>query len=404
MIKIISRHIFSHVFFSVLMLTGILVMGAWLTQSLRFVEIIIERDISVAKYFSMIYLLLPSLTATVLPICAMLAAVYTLNKLIHDNEIVIYKSCGFSNWQISLPILLNGFLAFLFCGFLGHYLAPKASDQFNIMRSEVARDFSVSFVREGVFNKLKNTVIFVSEYGQNNMLKGVYVQGYPGKTKKKNADKDDTDFDEPLAGSASSNFIIFAQSGYLVHQDDKNILYLYDGCRQEIDSTKQKQSIFYFDQLKYDIDLHQGGTKKRKKQHRVTFWEMINPPATFKSHTKTKLFIEANKRIINPLFILIFTLFSCAIMLTGQTQRRGRWKKPLIIVSSALALHISILTLLNSYAKHPKAILLCYIILTILMLVSLVVLLKEDWMNRCLSQWHARWGDRKILIGKEDHV
>lgn len=402
MFKIISRHIFSHVFFAVLMLTCMLVMGAWLTQSLRFVEIIIERDISVTKYFSMIYLLLPSLTAIVLPICAMLAAVFTLNKLTNDNEIVIYKSCGFSNIQIATPILINGVLVFLLCGLLGHYLAPKASDQFNIMRGDVARDFSSGFVREGVFNKMKNTVIFVSEYGKDNMLKGVYVQGYSSdKSSKK---KEDLELGESSL-KGDSNFIIFAQSGYLIQQDNRNVLYLYDGCRQEIDPIKNKQSIFYFDQLKYDVDLYRGSSNKRKKQHSLSFWEMINPPQSFKDHTKIKLFIEANKRVINPLFVLVFTLFSCAVMLTGQTQRRGRWKKPLLIVASMLALHISVLTLINSYAKNPKSILISYLILGTWIGGSLIVLLKEERVNRLLSSWHIRWQKKGFLSGGDSsHV
>lgn len=393
MMKIIGRHIFSHVFFALVMLTAILVMGAWLTQSLRFVEIIIERDISVGKYFSMIYLLLPSLTATVLPICAMLATVFTLNKLINDNEIIIFKFCGMSNWQIALPLLLNSIIAFLFCGFLGNYLAPKASDQFNIIRSEVARDFSTSFVREGVFNKFKNTVIFVSEYGSNNLLKGIYVQGQgSNKSKSSSLDKfDDKDDSPPEATISSSNeFIIFAKSGYLVHKDGKNILYMYNGCRQEIDPIRNKQSIFYFDELKYDIDLHQSGTRKRKKQHQVSFWEMINPPEHFRKNTKIKLFIEANKRIINPLFILVFSLFSCAIMLNGQWQRHGRWKKPLFIVASALCIHISILALLNSHAKNPYAILISYLILFFVMGGSLISLLKQEWINSLLWKLQKR--------------
>lgn len=393
MIKIISRHIFSHVFFSIFMLTAILVIGAWLTQSLRFVEIIIERDISVGKYFSMVYLLLPSLTATVLPICTMLASVYTLNKLINDNEMIIFKFCGMSNWQIASPILIASLFSFLFCGFLGNYLAPKASDQFNIIRSEVARDFSISFVREGVFNKFKNTVIFVSEYGNNNQLKGIYVQGKNSEKSKstfldKFEDKDDAPQDDKT--TPPNDFIIFAQSGYLIHKNDKNILYMYNGCRQEIDPLKNKQSIFYFDELKYDIDLHQGGSRKRKKQHRVSFWEMINPPEHFKNNTKIKLFIEANKRVINPLFILVFSIFSCAVLLNGQWQRHGRWKKPLFIVAFCLALHISILALLNAYAKNPSAVLISYLTLFLIMGGSIIALLKQEWVNQLLWKIQKR--------------
>ena len=392
MTKLIFRHIFGHVFFTLCLLTAVLVFGAWLTQSLRFMEIIIEKDVSILHYFSMIYLLLPSLAATVLPICALLAAVYTFNKLITDNELIIFKSCGLSNWKISTPILSSGLIAAIICGFLNQYLAPLTTEQFYAKRHDIAQNFSTNLIREGVFNKFKNTMIFVSEYGQNSMLKGIYIEEECKKDQPSETEKD------LISGSSkpSEGYIIFAKTGYLSVTEKRNVLYLYDGCRQEISSyqpsseegvpTKKgargKQNITYFEELKYDLDIRQIDKDRSKLHNKISFWEMINPAANLQKNVKTKLIIEANRRVISSLFILVYSLITCSIMLTGQTQRQGRWVKPVVVVGLCLTMHISLLSLLNSYWKNPYAISLCYLILGFFMVGSLIIILKPAIFTR----------------------
>lgn len=382
MTRIIFRHVFGHILLTLLLLTTVLVFGAWLTQSLRFIEIIIEKDISILHYFSMIYLLLPSLTATVLPICALLAGVYTLNKLISDNELIIFKSCGLSNWQIASPILCSGILAALFCAFLNQYLAPITTEQFYEKRHDIAQNFSTNLIREGVFNKFKNTMIFVSEYGQNDMLKGVYIEE---ESKKENSD----DATASL-GNTTGNYILFAKTGFLSITNNKNILYLYDGCRQEISPAspvpqgpnqtgkvnRSKQNITYFDELKYDLDIRQKDKDRSKLHNKISFWDMIHPAANLQKNARIKLIIEANRRIMTSLFILVYSLVSCAIMLTGQTQRQGRWIKPVLVIALCLTTHISLLSLLNSYWKNPYAIIVCYFIIALFMISSMTIILK----------------------------
>lgn len=412
MTKIIFRHVFGHILLTLLLLTAVLVFGAWLTQSLRFIEIIIEKDISIFHYFSMIYLLLPSLTATVLPICALLACVYTLNKLIGDNELIVFKSCGLSNWQIASPILCSGMLAALFCAFLNQYLAPITTEQFYEKRHDIAQNFSTNLIREGVFNKFKNTMIFVSEYGQNDILKGVYIEE---ESKKENPD----DTTAPL-GNTTGNYILFAKTGFLSITNNKNILYLYDGCRQEISPasqvsqgpnqpgkvTRSKQNITYFDELKYDLDIRQKDKDRSKLHNKISFWEMINPAPSLQKNARTKLIIEANRRIITSLFILVYSLISCAIMLTGQTQRQGRWIKPVIVVGLCLTTHISLLSLLNSYWKNPYAILLCYLIIGLFMISSLIIILKPELLTALYkrNKYTASNDTNRHIQGTEDNV
>lgn len=372
---IIFRHIFKYTLSTFILLTAVLVLGAWLTQSLRFMEIIIEKDISITHYFSMIYLLLPSLTATVLPICFMIATVFTVNKLASDNELVVFKASGLSNWQISKPIFIISLFASALCLFLNQYLAPLSTERFNEKRHDISQSFSTNLIREGIFNKFKNTLIFVSEYGPNDTLKGIYIE--EEKKDKKESPEPDNSNNLRIASSASGDYILFAKSGYITSTPDKNILYLFNGCRQEITSEtnksgSSKQNITYFTELKYELNIQQKDKGRSKLHNKLNFLELLNPPTTMQKSIRTKLVMEGNRRIITSLLVILYSLIATSIMINGQHKRQGRWKKPVAVVAICLTTHIFVLSLINSFWKNPYSIIQAYIVLLIFTFFSIL--------------------------------
>jgi lipopolysaccharide export LptBFGC system permease protein LptF len=88
--------------------------------------------------------------------------------------------------------------------------------------------------------------------------------------------------------------------------------------------------------------------------------------------------MEANRRIISSLFILVYSLIACSILLMGQNQRQKRWRKPVFIVAFCLTVHISLLSLLNSLGKNPYAILICYTVLFLLGFASFILILRPQ--------------------------
>ncbi|WP_010299380.1 LptF/LptG family permease [Candidatus Odyssella thessalonicensis] len=364
--RIFSRHIFTHVALTTVILTFVLVFGAWLTQSLRFIEVIIEKDVSVNRYLSMVWLLLPDLTSVVLPICTLLATVYIIYKLTADNEMVVYKAIGLSNLQIATPFIVWGLLMTIACGILNNYLGPKSNEQFYGIRNEIAREFSAGLLRAGSFNKLRDTVIYVGSHTESGLLEGIYIHererhGVPG-------------------------FTIFAQHGFLQEEGGHNILYLFNGNRQSASSSTSSPTIAYFNEFKYDINVHREVVAKVKLHTTYGFSQLINPPAEISETARIKMLIEAHKRIINPLFVITFVLLAAMILLTGQQHRRGRWKQILSAVGGALLLELVVITLLNSLSKNQYAVLMSYSMLGFCIALGLGVLIKPEWLSNLLRR------------------
>ncbi|MBX3487741.1 MAG: LptF/LptG family permease [Candidatus Paracaedibacteraceae bacterium] len=366
MTKIISRHTFLHVAITTIVLTVVLVFGAWLTQSLRFIEVIIEKDVSMTRYLSMIWLLLPNLTSIVLPVCTLLAAVYTLYKLSSENELIVFKSVGLSNLQIAKPLIVWAVFMTAFCAALNNHWGPKSNEKFYNVRGEISREFSSGLLRDGVFNRIKDTVIYIGSHTDSGQLEGVYIH-----ERSKN--------EKPAV-------TVYAQHGFMTQEGDKNTLYLFNGNRQSGDPSQPSYNIAYFNEFKYDLDFYKNINAKVKLHTTLSFKDLLNPSQDITSGTRTKMIVEAHKRILNPFFVMIFVFFSCAVMLSGFHQRRGRWKRNVLAVGVSLAMELGVIGLLNSLTKNPYAIALSYTISLGVCIFSIIWLTNPGLISRLVRK------------------
>jgi len=119
-----TRHIFKYLLTSLAFLATVLTTGVWLTQSLRFVEIIVNQNVSIGGYFTLVGFLIPDLIAIVLPICILISVLFTYNKLIADHELSIFRTCGLSNWRLARPALILAFLMACLVAFINIYFVP----------------------------------------------------------------------------------------------------------------------------------------------------------------------------------------------------------------------------------------------------------------------------------------
>jgi lipopolysaccharide export system permease protein len=86
--------------------------------------------LSMAYYYT---LRLPSMVIMIVPICLLLAVLYSLSSLTRHNEITAMRASGISIYRILRPYLLMSFLCFLFTAVVNEYTGPKfayRADQF----------------------------------------------------------------------------------------------------------------------------------------------------------------------------------------------------------------------------------------------------------------------------------
>src|ERR1700749_5185425 len=117
--KVVTRfdiYIFRQVLVALIAATGGLTALIWLTQSLRFVELVVNRGLSLVVFMRLTGLLIPSFIAGLLPITTYVVIQFIYQRLAGDREVTVMRAAGLSPLALSRPALALAVLAAI-CGY-----------------------------------------------------------------------------------------------------------------------------------------------------------------------------------------------------------------------------------------------------------------------------------------------
>src|SRR5579884_986599 len=94
-----------------LLFTVVLTLVIWMTQSLRLLDVVINRGQSAEIFAYLTMLMLPSLLTVIIPVAFFGAVLYVLSRLNTDSELVVMWSAGISRLQTALPVMCAALVA-----------------------------------------------------------------------------------------------------------------------------------------------------------------------------------------------------------------------------------------------------------------------------------------------------
>lgn len=327
MIHRYSAYIMKNLAWSTLLVALSLTSIIWLTQALRFVDFIVNRGLSLADFLTLTVLLIPSLLLVILPVSLFCAVLFVYNKLIADSELAVLASAGLGRWQLARPALAIGLAVAAFCYFISFYLLPISYTQFKDMQSFLRHNYASLLLQEEVFNSpVDGLTVFIRERDDEGRLRGILVH-------------DSRNRAVPVT--------MMAEEGRLLRTAQGPRFVLYKGSRQE--NREGRLSVLNFDSYTVDIGFYTGGGGIRgRDEEEYSVPELLR--ATGTDEQVRKLRANAHHRLSWPIYALGLPLAGLAMLLTGQFNRRGVWRRivasagiALVVLSSAIGL-ISIVT------------------------------------------------------------
>lgn len=331
-------YIMKHLAWPTLLITASLTGVIWLTQALRFVDFIINRGLSIGDFIYITSLLFPSLLMLLVPISLFVAVVFTYNKLLADSELIVLRAAGLSRWQLAKPAILVAMVTTIFCYALSFYILPLANRQFTDMRSFLRDNYTSVLLQEEVFNTpVDGLTVFVRERDSDGYLRGILVH------------------DNRLTHNPIT---MMAEEGRLVQSPSGPQFYLVKGIRQEV--RKGRISWLNFDQYTLDIRFYTGAMRKRERDADEKYLDELftNEGMTEKERAQHRA--EGHQRITWPLYNLALALLAVAILLSGEFNRRGQWKRIVIAGVAAMIVALAGVGLRNLVVKQPTMIPLMY--------------------------------------------
>lgn len=308
----------------------------WLTQSLRFIDMIVNKGLSLSAFLYFSMLLLPTFLGVILPIALFSAILFTYNKLVIDSEVVSLRTAGLGPWSLAAPAISLAAFVCIIVYAINLYFIPASYREFKSRQFVARADFSSVLLQEGVYtNLIKDVTVFVRTRDSSGRLRGIFVH-------------DSRVAEQPVT--------MMAERGALVKTEQGPRFVLLNGNRQEINKSRGQLSLLYFDSYALDLGQFAEDPTNRWREPRERYLhELFNPDDGYDDQRNLgKFWAEAHQRIVSPFYAFALTAIALTTLLGGQLNRRGQWRRILAGIATAFVFEAVGLGLVNAVSKTPS--------------------------------------------------
>lgn len=320
--KLLQRYIFSQAFFPAVLSLSALALLALLTQSLQTLDLIVENRQSAGTFFYITFLALPQLIGIIMPLAVFMAAIYALNRMTNDSELVVAKANGVSPWAMGTPVLRLGVYALILHLIINLLLQPLS---FREMRAEiltVKTDIASQMVQAGRFvTPAPDLTVYAREILPDGELRDVLI--HDGR-------------------DAESKSTHTSKTGRLQRSENSTSLILYDGSVQ---TPIAGGGLDVIDFETYHLDLSDvvalDNVLRLKSSDRFLH-ELLRPdPRDYVTpKSRREMAAEGHARLAAPLWNMALILVALAFLLRGQHSKLGNAKKIAVCAITGFVLRL----------------------------------------------------------------
>lgn len=317
----------------------------WLTQSLRLLDLVINRGQSAFTFVYLTILLLPSLLVILLPIAFFAGALFALSRLNSDSELVAMWASGYSRAQLAAPVFAAAGLVMALTYLCALTLMPLGQRMMKDKVLDIRADIGASVLNPGEFNTpAKGLTVFIRELTADGAIQGVLVH-------------DNRNHKHPIT--------YLAQSGQLAQTPAGARLIMRSGTIEQGGAGGAQLSVLKFQRYVFDLDQfatgHTGGERAASERYlSELFWPKSSPRLT--QRVRNIYLAEAHNRLSEPLYCLTFALIVLAAITRGRRARGAMALRLTAAALAATALRIAGYGLQGPAVSHPAVAILFYLI------------------------------------------
>lgn len=318
--QVFNRYITKNLLLATVFITVVLSAVIVLTQSLRFLELIIESGANTGTFWTLTLLSLPRFWEIILPLALMIGTTFTYSRLKDASELVILRGTGFSPLKIAAPALMVGGIVTILLWGITLWGTPQSLSYLQKIKQVIQSQFSVMLIHPDMFNRLgKDFIVYVQERDSGGALSGIVIHDQSKRNK------------YPAT--------ILAKRGVMSEQDGNYQLVVYNGSRQSYNPQTKVLQRLDFDRYIVDIPLSSEVKQRWKQPDERNIHELLHPDQNVLrdvEHTH-KFKVELHRRIATPLLALAFTMIAAATLVMGPVQRnRSNWRSFFIVLGTVL--------------------------------------------------------------------
>jgi lipopolysaccharide export system permease protein len=373
---LVTRYLFKNLFNATIFIALTLTLVIWLTQSLKLLELVANSDAPPGMFLRLVALTLPKFLEIILPLSLVIAVIFTYNRLIMDNEIIVLRACGVNQYALARPAIALAITTSVLLTVISAWVSPQCVAQVQQLRQTIKTQYSAFLLRDGVFNTFgSDLTIYIRARQENGDMLGLMI--YDAREKGK----------PPVT--------VTAKRGRIEMEEGTPNIVVFDGMRQQLDPDNGTLSKLYFSRYTIEIKGLEGAAEEHwREASERTLTELLNPDLTNKKdRASIDVFLaEAHNRLVTPWNALNFTMIALTVVLLGPFNRRGQHIKIALAGGLIVLMQVFSLAFINLSRKHLGFVPLLYIntFLPVLLGFYFLHLRGEQTLMAILRGWNLR--------------
>ncbi|PCI01706.1 MAG: LPS export ABC transporter permease LptF [Alphaproteobacteria bacterium] len=309
MISIFDKYVLKNLIAATWITAISLTMIVLLTQSIRFLELVISSDASSAYFAMMMGLAIPKFLEAILPIAFSIGIIFTCYRLILDREMIVMFAAGLSAFRLGRAFFIFALAMMAIQFMLSGWVSPIAVDKLQRLRGDIKSHYATLMFREGVFNSIgPDMTAYVEKRVGLNELKNLMIH------------------DERGTLSTGKVTTILAKRGIVDISENAQRILVYDGTQYEYDPKNGTTNRLDFKRYSLDIPENTNtiGARWREPDERILPELFIDKDTAKGTDLKNydEFIAEAHRRLSTPFLYISYTAISIGFLLLGSWNRR----------------------------------------------------------------------------------
>ena len=351
-----DRYLFGQMIRTTIAVSITLVGIMWLFQTIRLLEVVINRGAPISNFLLMSVTVIPLWLTIAVPVSAFVAVIWVFQRAVADRELLVMQASGRSALQLARAPLALGILLTLVLIVNSVMVLPQSFGIYKRVQFEVRNSIPTVMLQDNVFiDVVDGLTMLIGEKLDDGLAKDLFIH------------------DERTEGKVIT---MTARVGQFVERDGLPAVILQEGERIELSKSGDSGATLLFDSHTVTIAPKDKTVSSQMPidMNEDTISNLLNPEKSPYPDYFNQRRAEGHYRIVSPALALVLILIATVGALFGQV-RRHTWSKRTLLMIVGSIVSISALVSSRSLATSlPSTVPLLYASVLVPSLIMLVVL------------------------------
>ena len=303
-----DRYIFKQMLRTSFAVTLTLVGIMWLFQTIRILELVINRGAPMADFLLMSVTVIPLWLTIAIPISVFVAVMWVFHRALVDRELLVAQASGRSAIQLARAPIALGVLFTTFLVINSVFLLPLSFGVYKEVQFKLRNTIPTVMLQDNVFiDVVDGMTMLIGKKYKDGHVENVFIH------------------DEKADGVIVT---MTAKAGRFIEKDGKPAIILNEGHRFELSQDKQSGATLMFDTHTVSImprDRKQS-TRMPIEMNEDRISNLLNPEASPQAVYVNQRVAEGHYRIASPFLAFALIMIASTGVLHGQI-RRSNWSR-----------------------------------------------------------------------------